>query len=129
MQAVRDTTEAAIMAVQVMEIPVNTTRPVLTMPQTNILVVKQPTFDWKSLDKSLDICNFENNVENIILTNRYNKLKGKMVTIIVNSLGHVELRFVQTLKDTEKDKCRSTELFKVFKPQHNDTILSYKIAS
>ena len=47
----------------------------------------------------------------------------------MNWLGHLELRFVQTLTDNEQEKCKtSSELFKVlcekFKPQHNEIILS-----
>ena len=48
--------------------------------------------------------------------------------IFINSLGCEGLRLIQTLNDSEKEKCKtSTGLFEVlsekFKPQHNETIL------
>ena len=68
---------------------------------------KQSSINWKSQDKYLGLCNFKIKVMNIVLTNTYNIHKSKIVpNIIMNWLGHKGLKFVQTLNDTEQEKCR-----------------------
>ena len=67
-------------------------------------------------------------VKNIFLTSIYNIQESKNVPILIKCLGHEGLRFVQTLNDEEKQKCKtSLGLFKViranFKPKDNNIIL------
>ena len=86
-----------------------------------ILTVKHPMFDWKFPDKYYELHNFEIEMKKTFLTNNYNIQESKIALIIMNWLGHEGLRFLQTLKPEEKEKCKtSSGLFKVlrdkFKP-------------
>ena len=67
-QAVMKAAQVVIMAVREAEIPANTTRPALAMPKTGGPVLKQPTFDWKAIDKYIELCNFEIEVKTSFLT-------------------------------------------------------------
>ena len=63
------TTQAAIMAVREAETPPNTTKPAPALPKTGGLVLQQPTCHWKATDNYIELCNFETEVKNTILTN------------------------------------------------------------
>ena len=125
-QTVIETAKAAIKAVRVTDIPVNTTRPAPAVTKRGGPVLKQPTSNWKYPVKYLELCNFEIEVKNI-LTKSYDIQECEKVSIIMNWLGCEELSFVQALSDTEQEECRiSAGLFEVlsenFKLQHNETI-------
>ena len=59
MQAVIKAAKAAIIVVREVEAPANTTRLAPVMLKAGGPVVRQPTFDWRSLDRYIELCNFE----------------------------------------------------------------------
>ena len=49
------------------------------MPKIGGLVLKQPMFNWKSPDKYIELYNFNIEVNNLFLTNRYLIQDGEKV--------------------------------------------------
>ena len=68
--------------------------------------MKQPTFDWIAKDKYIELKNFEMEVMNILMTNKYSLRKTENVPIIKKWLGRTGLQFTHT----QKGKVRCIEL-------------------
>ena len=65
------------------------------------------------------------------MTYIYNMQGNEMFLIIINWPGRERLQFIQTMNDEGQEKCKTTMgLFEVlgekFKPQHSETVLSFK---
>ena len=85
--------------------------------------LKQLIFDWKIPDNYHKLCNFEKEIKNIFMTKNYNIQESEKV----KCLGCEGLRFVQTLKNEEHEKCTSSGLYVVLSdnmyPQDNEAKL------
>ena len=123
MQAKIEAAKAAIMAIRERQSLTKNTRTTQLIPGTSGPIAKQSTFDWKVHERYNELHNFEDEDRNI--TKKSNNMQK--VPIIMNWLGLERLGGVQTLNDTEQEKCKSRiGLFKVqkekLKPQHSETV-------
>ena len=70
-------------------------------------MLKEPMFDWKLLDRYIELCYFEIEIKDLFLTNNYSIQEREKLPIIMNWLGNEGLNFMQIRSDTQKGKCRA----------------------
>ena len=92
-------------------------------------IMSQPGFSWKVPDRYVELLNFEMGVANVLQSEAYDFSEERKVPIIKNWLDRDGLSFIHTLKNIEKEACKSsTGLFNVlkekFRTQHSEMILS-----
>ena len=68
------------------------------------------------------------------MINSYDIQNKENIPVMLSWLGREGLQFVKTLKDEEKEKCKTSmglfeSLSQNFKPQHNETILSLQFCT
>ena len=67
--------------------------------------MKQPLFNWKAEDKYNEFKIFTLEVNNIVKSSR--TPQAEQIAIINNWLGRKGLQILETLTQTEQEKCRS----------------------
>ena len=70
--------------------------------------LRQLTFNWKLQEKYNELNTLKIEVRNTFLMKNYNTEETERALIIMNWLCNKELRFVQTLTDSEKEKCMTS---------------------
>ena len=102
--------------------------PTSTRPKIGRLTLKQPTFDWGSVDKFVELRHCRLEVNNIaILQHKW----YKKWAIIKNWPGRQSLKFKETLMLTEQEFCYTVDNFvytlnNKFHPWHNEMIKSFQ---
>ena len=94
-------------------------------PEIGGPLMRQPTFNWGSIDKCADLRNFRIQAKNMF--QNYNINQSERVPIIKNWLGRQGLQLLETLTQAAEEACHDEEgLFGTlgyrFKPQNNETI-------
>ena len=98
-----------------------------TGPRLGEPAMKQPNFNWETEDKYNELKSFRLEVNNIFKS--CNTPQVGQLAIMKNWLGRKGLQFIESLMQTERERCNTTEgLFTTFsnkfKPQFNETIKS-----
>ena len=81
--------------------------PTSTGPKFGGPTVRQPTFDWGSTDRYAELRNFRLEVNNILQF--YNISNTEKTAIITNCLGRQCLQFIETLKQTGQELCKTMD--------------------
>ena len=96
-------------------------------PRLGRSIMKQPAFNWQEEETCNELKNFRLEVNNMFKS--YSTPQAVQIAIIRNWLGRKGLQFLETLTQTEQDKCNTVEglfatLNNKFKSQYNETIKS-----
>ena len=96
-------------------------------PRLGRPIMKQLTFNWKAEDKYNVLKNFSLEVNSIFIS--YSIPQAEQLAIIIKWLGRKGLQYLETLTETEQEKCNTLEglfatLNNKFKPKYNETIKS-----
>ena len=101
--------------------------PTSMRPKIDGPTLKQPKFDWSTVDRYTELKNFRLEVNNIF--KRDSVKHTEILSIIKMCLGRQGLQFTETLTKEEYEICKTVEgLFNIlnnkFCPQHKETIKS-----